>query len=167
MKDHRAGGAVAPTDERACVVTEQDAWHAAVVLKRGCNALAPVVPTLIEKCFHKQAAGITQDGDKKKHTDSDAGDHDPLLAEIDLQLVAGRGFDAHRRQLRDAPGLPQIGDGALNRPDADLETARDQQTVDDHRIAAGRALVQCARFDAPFVREPARCQSHLTARLDP
>src|SRR5439155_16794804 len=95
--------------------------------ERRRDALAPIVATLIEKRFDEEAAGVTEHGDQQEDADAHAGNLQSLLTEIDLQLVAGRRFDANRRQLRN-PLLPaDVGHRPLQRPYADRESALGQQ----------------------------------------
>ena len=115
---------------------------------------------------HEEAAGVTEHGDQQEDADAHAGNLQSLLTEIDLQLVAGRRFDADRRQLRH-PVLPtDVGHRPLQRPHADREAALGQQPLDDDRIAGRRPGVQRPGLLPPFVRQTLRCRSALDAGLD-
>ncbi len=67
--------------------------------ERAGDPLAPVILALTEEGFDKEAPGITEDRDQEEDSHLGARDRHPLLAEIDLELVARRRFDTHRREL--------------------------------------------------------------------
>jgi hypothetical protein len=74
---------------------------------------SPIILTLLEEGFHKEPAGITENRDEQKDADDGAADVDALLAEIDLQLGAGRRFHEHRRNVRRPLRLPLGCDRSL------------------------------------------------------
>jgi hypothetical protein len=61
------------------------------------DAFAPIVPALIEKRFDEEAARVAEHRHQEKDPDADAGNLQPFLAEVDLQLVARRGLHADGR----------------------------------------------------------------------
>ena len=133
--------------------------------ERAGDPLAPVILALTEERFDEEAAGITEHGDQQENPHLGAGDRHPLLAEIDLQLVARRRFDAHRRQLRHLSLASKVRHRSLNGPDADREPTRGQQALHDHRIPARRPVVQRPRFEAPIVGQPPRGGSDLVRHV--
>jgi len=166
MEDHRAGRAVARPDQRPGIIPEQGARDATEMRERGGDPIAPVGAALIEKRFDEEAPGVAEDRDEEEDADAHAGDLQTLLAEIDLQLVAGRRLDPHRRQLRDSVLPPDVRHGALERAHADRESVLGQQPLHDDRIAGRRPGVQRPCFLSPFVRQTPRCGATLDARLD-
>ena len=68
--------------------------------KRRSDPFAPIVAPLIEKRFHEQPTRVAQDGDEQEDAKAAAGDRQPLLAKIDLELLARRGLDPDRRERR-------------------------------------------------------------------
>jgi hypothetical protein len=115
------------------------------------DALAPIVPPLIEKRFDEEAAGVAEHRDQQKDPDADPGDPQPLLAEVDLQLITRCGFHADRRQRRHALRAANVGHRALDRPHAHHAPALSEQPLDDDRIASGRPLVERPGLLAPIV----------------
>lgn len=85
----------------------------------GGNAFAPIRAPLIEKRFDEESAGVAQDRDEHEDPHRHAGDQNPFLAKVDLQLIARRRLDSHGRQRCGPLGLPNVGDGSLDRPDTD------------------------------------------------
>jgi hypothetical protein len=152
VNDHRAGRAIAAEDERAGVVPEHGPWHA-TEMREGGDALAPTILPLIEKRFDEQPAGVTEDRDEQEDPHPLARDPHALLAEIDLQLIARRTLAADCRKLRGAARTANVGAGALDRPHADRRAALCQQSLHDHRIAAGASLVERPRLTADVVRQ--------------
>ena len=59
------------------------------------------------------AARVAERGDEEVELLRDAGDQDAPLAEVDLQLLAGRGLESHRRPRLGAERLAQRRDRAL------------------------------------------------------
>ena len=64
MKTDRAGRAVAAEHQRARIVAEQGARHAAEMREGRRDAFAPIVTTLIEKRFDEEAAGVAEYRDR-------------------------------------------------------------------------------------------------------
>jgi hypothetical protein len=124
MKDHRAGRSRARSDQWARIVAEQGAWHSAEVRERRGDPLAPVRAALIEKRFDEEASRIAEHRDEEEDSHPHARDQQALLAEVDLQLVARRRLDAHRRQCRGPLRLPDVRNDSLDGPHADLHIAR-------------------------------------------
>ena len=61
----------------------------------GGNAFAPIRAPLIEKRFDEESAGVAQDRDEHEDPHRHAGDQNPFLAKVDLQLIARRRLDSH------------------------------------------------------------------------
>src|SRR5829696_1255058 len=99
MKEDRPGSAIPTDDQGARIVAEQGARHSTEIGERAGDPLAPVILALTEERFDKEAAGITEHRDQEEHPHVGAGDRHSLLAEINLELVARRRFDPHRREL--------------------------------------------------------------------
>src|SRR5204862_8157444 len=127
METDRAGRPVASEHQRARIVAEQGARHAAEMREGRRDAFAPIVTTLIEKRFDEEAAGVAEYRDQEKNPHADAGDRQPLLAEVDLQLVARRRFYPDRRQGRDALRAANVGHRPLDGPDAHRAAALGEQ----------------------------------------
>ena len=121
MKHDRPGPAIAADDQRARIVAKQRARHPAEMRERAGDPFAPVILALTEEGFDKEAAGVTEDRDQQEHAHLGAGDRHALLAEIDLQLVARRRFDAHRRELGHPALASKVRHRSLNGPDTDRE----------------------------------------------
>ena len=132
----------------------------------GCrDPLAPIVAALIEKGFDEEAPRVAEDRHQQEDPHRDARDRDRLLTKIDLQLVAGRRFDAHGRQLRRALLSSEIRDGSLNRPLTDRHATIGQQTLHHDRIPGRRLGVERPRLASPVVRPAAR-RAHLVTHDD-
>ena len=119
MEDHRARRPVPRPHQRARVVPEDRARHAAEVAEGGREAFAPVRAPLIEKRFDEQAPRIAEDGHEQEDAHPHPGDQQRLLAEVDLQLVAGRRLDPDGRERRGALRSSNVRDRSLKRPHAD------------------------------------------------
>ena len=116
METHGAGRAVAAEHQRACIVAEQRAGHSAEMREGRRDALAPIVAALIEKRFDEEAARVAEHRDQEKDPDAHAGNRQPLLAEVDLQLVARRGFHPDGRQRGHALRASKVGHRPLDGP---------------------------------------------------
>jgi hypothetical protein len=137
VKDHGAGRAIAPDHQGARIIAEDRPRHPAEMCEGGRDALGPIILSLMKKGFDEQPARVAQDRDEQEDAHPFAGDADPLLAEIDLQLIPGRALDAHRGELCGPAGPANIRDRPLHRPNADVNPALGQQPLHHDRIAAG------------------------------
>ena len=99
------------------------------------DPFAPIGAPLVEKCFHEQAPRVAEYGDQQEDAHAHAGNLQPLLAEINLELIAGYRFHAYRRELGDALLTPDVDHRALKRANADGEPPLAQEPLDDDRIA--------------------------------
>jgi hypothetical protein len=110
---------IPPEHQRPRIVAEDRRRDAAEVDERGRDALAPIILALLQKRFHEETAGITEDGDQQEDAHDGAANDDALFAEINLQLRARRGFYPHRRDVRGALRLTHGRDRALDGAQAD------------------------------------------------
>src|SRR5687768_12997396 len=97
------------------------------------DTLAPIVTTLIEKRFDEEAARVAEYRDQQEDPDADPGDPQPLLAEVDLQLITRCRFHSDRRQRRHALRPSNVSYRALDRPDAHRTPALGEQPLYDDR----------------------------------
>ena len=103
------------------------------------DALAPIVAPLIEKRFDEESPRVAEHGHQKKDADARRRPiEQPLLAEVDLQLVARRGFHPDRRQCGHALRASNVGHRPLDGPDAHRAAALGEQPLHHDRIAGGR-----------------------------
>lgn len=126
MEDHRPRPSIAANDQGPRIVAEHRPRDAPEMSECAGDPFTPVILTLAEERFHEEATGITEDRDQQKDPHVGAGDGDSLLAEIDLELVARRRFDAHGGELGHLALASQVGHRALNGPDTDGQSALGQ-----------------------------------------
>ncbi len=129
--------------------------------ERGGDALAPVILALAEKGFDEEAARIAEDRHQQEHAHPAGPDPHALLPEIDLQLIARRRFDPHRRHLRGPLRAPQVADRALDRPGTHRQPALREQPPHDGRIARRRPEIPRARVRSRRLRQPPAPRSDL------
>jgi hypothetical protein len=88
------------------------------------------------------------------------------LAEVDLQLVARRGFHPNRCQRGHALRAPQVDHRPLNRPDTQRAATLGEEPLHHDRVALGRSLVERPGLTAAFVGQPPCRRPDLLARRD-
>jgi hypothetical protein len=109
-----AGLAVVLVNQRPGVVDEQLARRAAEVAPCAFNASQPGTLALVQEHFHVAAPRVAQRGDEQVDLLRLAVELDVQRAEVDLQLLARRGLEAHRGQRLRERLAPQVRDGALD-----------------------------------------------------
>jgi hypothetical protein len=134
--------------------------------ERAGDALAPVILALIEESFDKEAARITEDRDQQEDPHLRAGDRHPLLAEINLQLVAWRRFHAYGRELRHPSLAAKVRHRSLDGPDTDGEPTLSQQAPHHNRIPVRWPAIQRPRLEPPIVGQPPRGGADLAVGLE-
>jgi hypothetical protein len=102
----------------------------------GGQALAPVVLPLAQRRAHEDPARVAEHRDEEVHLRALAADHDPLLAEVDLELRTRRRLEPHRRELRRASRLAVRLERALQRAQRHVDLALREQPLHDDGVAA-------------------------------
>ena len=102
-----------PTTSARAIVAEQRAWHATEMRKRRRHAFPPIVLALTEERFDEESPRVAEDRDEQEDAHPCVPDAHAFLAEVNLQLIAGRRFHADRGQLRHASRTPQVGELSL------------------------------------------------------
>jgi hypothetical protein len=136
---HGPGLPVTAQDQRPRIVAEDGLRHAPEMDERRRDAFAPVILSLVQERLDEYSPGVAEDGDQQKDRHQPPGDLEPLLAEVHLQLGAGRRFHPHRRHIGRARRLAHGGDHPLHRPDTRLTPLRGQQLLHHDGIALRRA----------------------------
>jgi hypothetical protein len=113
MHARRAGLTVFTDDERAGAIDQDLARDPAEAAKRASESLAPIVLALTQRRAHVDPTRVTEHRDEQVHFRACAGDLDPLLAEVDLHRMPGRGLEPHRRELGGALVLAMRREHAL------------------------------------------------------
>jgi hypothetical protein len=118
-------------------VVEQDLLgHAPERPEGALQPLEPVLLALAAERAHVQPARVAEGGDEQEDPDRLAGDLDPPLAEVDLELPARRGLEAHRGARLRRQLAAQGRHRPLDRAQADADPVLGQQLLPDHvRVA--------------------------------
>jgi hypothetical protein len=152
--------------QRFRVVDQHRLRDAAEVTERPGESLAPVVVALTQKGLNVFAPRIAEHGDEQHHARALLSDPNPLLAEVDLELVARRRLKSNGRDLGGPLRVAMRTDDALNGPRMDLDAALGEQVRDDDGIALSRRLEQLHRLGAQRVAQGASSRPRLRLRSD-
>jgi hypothetical protein len=124
-------------DQGAGIVEQHLLRHAAEVAERRLDPVEPGRLALVPERTDKTAPRIAQRRHEQVHPDALAADRNPRLAEIDLQLTAGRRLKSHRHPCLGHERLPQRRDCPLDRAQADHNALLARQVLaNDIGIAA-------------------------------
>lgn len=131
--------AVVPDHQPAVVVEPHLFGDPAKVPERTLQSGKPALLALVSEGPDIKPVRTAEPGDKQIDFDSVAVDQHPALAEIDLQLLAGRRLKANRRprlRLRPASQRCHL---TLDRPQAQFDTLLGQQRLAHNIGIAGMA----------------------------
>ena len=152
-------------DQRPGVVQQQALRHAAEVRECRLDAPQPAALALIVEGHDEIAPRVAQGRHEQVHPHHLAADHDPLLAEVDLQLLTRRGLKTHRRPRLGGQLTTPWRHRALDRAQRDLDLLLGQQLLTKHLGVAAvtpkalpQPLLQARQPRAPLgtaVRHPA------------
>jgi hypothetical protein len=113
---------------------------------------------------HVQASRVAERGDKQVHPDRRATDHHPLLAEVDLHLLAGRGLEPHRGSRLGREHPAQRCDRALDRAQAHCDPLLREQLLPHH---VGVAAMPPEPFRQPVLEPVQRLRALQPAAARP
>ena len=114
-----AAGDVVAQDQRPGIVEQHFRRHAAERREGALHPREPVLLPLAEKGPDVDAARVAERRDEERHQPQGAVDLDAPLAEVDLQLLARQGLEAHRRPRLGAQLLTQMRHRPLDRAKAE------------------------------------------------
>src|SRR5262249_30490575 len=123
--------------------------------------LTPVVAALPQEGLHEDPARESEHGDEQVHLRRFAGDLDDLHAEVDLHLLPRPGLVASGRDVLRANLATHSFDGALDRPQARVDAAIDQEVAHHHCVPLRRAPKQPYGLRPGRLIETARTRSDL------
>ena len=115
------GRGVMVLDQGAGIVEQDFRRHAPEPEEARLHPLEPVQLALAKRGTDVHPTRISERRDEQMHPDPLLGDPDPSLAEVDLQLLAGPGLEAHRRAPLGLQLPPPALDPLLHRAQADLD----------------------------------------------
>jgi hypothetical protein len=115
------GRGVMVLDQGAGIVEQDFLRHAPEPKKARLQPLEPVQLALAKRRPDVHAPRVAEGRDEQMHPDPLLGDPDPSLAEVDLQLLAGAGLEAHRGALLGLQLPPPALDPLLHRAQADFD----------------------------------------------
>jgi hypothetical protein len=113
------GRGVMVLDERAGIVEQDFLRHAPEPEEARLQPLEPVLLALAKRRADVHAPRVAERGDEEMHPHPLLADPDPGLAEVDLQLLAGTGLEAHRGAPLGLQLPPPALDPLLHRTQAD------------------------------------------------
>ena len=123
-------------DQSTSVVEQQLARHPTKMEERAFDPFQPRRLLFMSKRCGINPARVAQGGDEQEHFVPLALDRDPALAEVDLQLSAGRRLEADRGQRFGRQLAPQMRHRPLHRAQADHNAQSRCQLLAHHvRIA--------------------------------
>jgi hypothetical protein len=122
------------------------ACDAAERTKRARESLAPIVLALTQRRANEDPTRVAEHCDEQVNLRARAIDDDPLLAKVDLHLVARRGLEPNRRDLGRALRLAMRREHALQCPKRNLDLLLGEQSLHDDAIAGGGPVEQRPRL---------------------
>jgi hypothetical protein len=137
--------AVLSDDECAGAIDQDPPGDTAERAERAGETLPPIVLALAQGRADEDSARISKHRDEEVHLGPNARDTDPLLAEVDLHLLAGHRLEPHRRELGCPPRLAMRREHALQRAERYVDVTLRQQLLHDDAIACRVSVEQRAR----------------------
>ncbi len=118
VQHHLAAGHVVAQDQRAGVIEQHLRRDAAEGCEGALHPREPMLLPLAGKRPHVDSPRVAERRHEERHQPQRAVDLDPPLTEIDLQLLARPGLEAHRRPRLGAQRLAQVNNRPLHRAQA-------------------------------------------------
>src|SRR3954451_20408039 len=132
VEDHLTGLRVVVRDQRAGVVEQQLARHAAEVAEGALDPVEPRRLPLVPERSDQGAARVAESRDEQEAPDGLAPDHHAPPAEVDLHLPARRGLEPHRRASLGRQLTPEMRDRPLDGAEADADLVLGKELLPHH-----------------------------------